>query len=183
MAWMASFCRGLTRFCCSCFSSEADNSDTSEKAPLLSKGSSKPEAVVVQPRINKSTVQPRIEPPKLINKSWYHGSISEQEAEHRLGSVAKGIRAKGTFLVYCDSSTSTCVLRVFKKHQRRCRIRDRGGSEFVLEVESEETATLNPKSHSSVIELIKHHKGLSGTPIKLSETESVRLRDCATVPS
>ena len=154
-------------FCCFSRPREQPDESDSEETPLFKppKEPSKPESPVVQPK---------------ISKPWYHGSISKEEAEYRLESVSTGLRAKGTFLVYFDSSGY--VLLVFKKRLHRCRIRDRGGSKFVLEVESADSETLNPESHSSVTELVKYHKGLSGKPIKLSRTESVKLRDYATVP-
>ena len=156
----------------SCFSDSSDNRETrtgsaaGEKTPLVGDGSSKP----------ASPTQQR------ISKAWYHGSISKEEAELRLRSVTGGRRSKGTYLVYSDSDYEPgYILLVYKSgRQHRCKIRDIGDSRFVLEVEAEEAA-MNPRAHSSVNKLISYHSGLFGNTIKLSRTDSVKLRDYATM--
>ena len=87
---------------------------------------------------------------------WYHGNISDDEAESRLRRGCGG--KHGTYLVY-DSPSSRDVLLIYYKPEGE--IKKLGiKTQFVLENNTE-------TPHKDVRSLIKHHRGVTGKAVKL----------------
>ena len=106
-----------------------------------------------------------------VNKRWYHGNISHEEAESRLRRGCGG--KDGTYLVY-DSPSSRegsymYVLLIYYKPERE--IKKLGiKTQFVLENNTE-------TPHKDVCSLIKHHRGVTGKAVKLQGGGKVTLSE------
>lgn len=115
-----------------------------------------------------------------IGKKWYHGGISDDEAEFRLKSVA---RDNGDYLVYDSNQLvgrrGEYVLLVFFEGKcHRWKISRRRDGMYVLGKDGP-----GVKSYESVRELIKHHRGLvNSKPLKLEYGGTVKLANYAYVP-
>ena len=106
-----------------------------------------------------------------VNKRWYHGNISHDEAESRLRRGCGG--KDGTYLVY-DSPSSRkgsymYVLLIYYKPEGE--IKKLGiKTQFVLENNTE-------TPHKDVRSLIKHHRGVTGKAVKLQGGGKVTLSE------
>ena len=147
---------------CSCLQ---DDSEGDDRAPLLNS---------VVPRRNFQSVQEVEGAP--IGKKWYHGGISDDEAEFRLKSVAE---TNGDYLVYDSSRRGEYILLVF--YDRRClrwRISRRRDGRYIVGRD-----VPGVESYESVRMLIKHHRGLMNSkPLKLEHGGTVKLANYAFVP-
>ena len=105
------------------------------------------------------------------DKTWYHGNISDKEANVRLMNGAKGVN--GSYLVYNNpSQKEQLILLVYYKGEGvRWKIQNvQEGGMFVLGDDGPDV----PK-YRDVKELIKDHRGISGKPIKMENNEVVTL--------
>lgn len=107
------------------------------------------------------------------DKRWYHGGITDAEADRAIRS--SGISKNGLYLVY-DNPTARreYVLLVYVDNElHRFRIiRRRRDNQFVLGKD-----TPGAKAHESVRKLIKYHRGLNGKPLMLEDGRRVKLGD------
>ena len=110
------------------------------------------------------------------DKRWYHGGITDAQADYRLRSVTT---KDGTYLVY-DNPTArgeyVLVVSVGGKLHRWRIIRRSSDNKFVLGKDSP-----GARAHESVRKLIKYHRGLNGKPIMLEHGGRVILNDYAYV--
>ena len=104
------------------------------------------------------------------DKTWYHNSISDQEANERLMNGAKGVN--GSYLVYNNpSQRKQLILLVYHKGEGvRWKIQNTQEGMFILGDDGPDV----PK-YKNVRELIKDHRGISGKPIKMANGEVVTL--------
>jgi len=112
-----------------------------------------------------------------IGKKWYHGGISDGEAEYRLRSVAGG---NGDYLVYDGKRRgSEYILLVFYEGKcLRWRISRRRDGRYILGRDRP-----GVESYESVRMLIKHHRGLiNSKPLKMERGGTVKLANYAFVP-
>ena len=112
-----------------------------------------------------------------IGKRWYHGGITDDEAEYRLKSVARG---NGDYLVYdAGRNRGEYVLLVF--YEGRClrwTIRRRRDGRYIVGLDGPDV-----ESYESVRQLVKHHRGLiNSKPLKLEHGGTVKLANYAYVP-
>jgi hypothetical protein len=111
-----------------------------------------------------------------IGKKWYHGGISDDEAEFRLKSVAEN---NGDYLVYDSSRRGEYILLVF--YDRKClrwKISRRRDGRYIVGRD-----VPGVESYESVRMLIKHHRGLiNSKPLKLEHGGTVKLANYAFVP-
>ena len=112
-----------------------------------------------------------------IGKKWYHGGISDEEAEYRLKSVAEG---NGDYLVYDGGRRGEYVLLVY--YEGRCHrwkiSRRRHDGRYIVGRDGP-----GVESYESVRVLVKHHRGLiNSKPLKLEHGGSVKLANYAFVP-
>ena len=147
---------------CSCLSSDGGTDES--QAPLLG-GSTK----------SYEHVQEVEGAP--IGKKWYHGGISDEEAEYRLKSVAEG---NGDYLVYDGGRRGEYVLLVY--YEGRCHrwkiSRRRRDGRYIVGRDGP-----GVESYESVRVLVKHHRGLiNSKPLKLEHGGSVKLANYAFVP-
>ena len=113
-----------------------------------------------------------------IGKRWYHGGISNDEAEYRLKSVARG---NGDYLVYdAGNNRGEYVLLVFYEgrcHRWKIRRRKADGR-YIVGMDAP-----GVESYESVRQLVKHHRGLvNSKPLKLEHGGTVKLANYAYVP-
>ena len=150
----------------SVFSCLNDSSGQSERNPFL-------ESVGVPQRNFQSVEEVEGAP---IGKKWYHGRISDDEAEYRLKSVAK---RDGDYLVYDSDRRGEYILLVF--YERKClrwKISRKRDGRYIVGRDRP-----GVESYESVRMLIKHHRGLMNSkPLKLEHGGSVKLADYAYVP-
>ena len=116
----------------------------------------------------------------LEEKRWYHGNISHDEAESRLrrGCGGKG----GTYLVY-DNPSSRKGSYMYKlpayyqediiKELEINRVKLEGEKFGYVLGEGGPGAIV----HSSVKELVKYHRGLTGVPIQLRDGRKFKLTE------
>lgn len=144
---------------CSCLK------DDDDRAPLLES--------VIPPRNFQSVQEVEGAP---IGKKWYHGGISDDEAEYRLKSVAEG---NGDYLVYDSSRRGEYILLVY--YERKClrwKISRRRDGRYIIGRDGP-----GVQSYESVRMLIKHHRGLvNSKPLKLEHGGTVKLANYAFVP-
>ena len=147
---------------CSCFSGQEEEI---ESRPFLD--SSSPQAFE-----NVEDI-----PSAPTDKKWYHGGITDSQANFRLRSVA-GEGRNGTYLVYDNPSRrGEYVLLVYKNGElHRWRIIRRKDNKYVL---GEDTP--DARAHDTVRKLIKYHRGINGKPILLEHGGRVTLGDYAYV--
>ncbi len=106
-------------------------------------------------------------------KTWYHGQISNQEADYRLRSAAGG--TDGSYLVYDNPiERGQYVLLVYHKDDLlRWKIRTtRPDGMYILGNDVVRYRTIR--------ELIKAHRGITGKPIKMEGGGALTLRKCRT---
>lgn len=110
-----------------------------------------------------------------VEKKWYHGGISDDEAEYRLKSAAQG---NGDYLVY-DGNRGEYVLLVFYEGRlHRWQIRRRRDGRYIVGTDGP-----GVESYESVRQLIKHHRGIMNSkPLKLERGGTVKLANYAYVP-
>ena len=112
-----------------------------------------------------------------IGKKWYHGGISDYEAELRLKSVAQG---NGDYLVY-DAAYPRgeyILLVYFAGKCHRWKITRRRDGRYVVGRDGP-----GVESYESVRQLIKHHRGLiNSKPLKLEHGGTIKLANYAYVP-
>lgn len=107
-------------------------------------------------------------------KKWYHGGITYREAEYRLRSSSLSVD-DGTYLVYDNPmKRGEYVLLVYCKGRfyKWKIIRRPSDGMYVL---GENRPGV--KTYKSVSKLIKHHRGVTGKPIKLEHGGTVKLND------
>ena len=106
-----------------------------------------------------------------VNKRWYHGNISHDEAESRLRRGCGG--KDGTYLVYDSPSNREgsymYVLLIYYKPEGEIKKLGIKG-QFVLENNTE-------TPHKDVRSLIKHHRGVTGKAVKLQGGGKVTLSE------
>ena len=112
------------------------------------------------------------------DKKWYHGSITDAQAEYRLRSVPQ---KDGTYLMYDNPAArgEYILLVTVNRQQHRWRIVKRGSDGMFVLGE----ATPGALGHESVRKLIKYHRGVTGKPIMLKHGGRVVLGDYAYVDS
>lgn len=112
-------------------------------------------------------------PPKFENvqdiegaptdKSWYHGNITNDEADYRLKAGARG--HNGSYLVYDNPLRKGEYILIVhyqhKNHRYKISRRKRDG-QYILGQDGPGVV-----GHDSVRDLIHHHRGVTGKPIKL----------------
>ena len=112
-----------------------------------------------------------------IGKKWYHGGISDEEAEYRLKSVARG---NGDYLVY-DSGRRRGEYILLVYYDGKChrwKITRRRDGRYVVGGDGP-----GVESYESVRQLVKHHRGLiNSKPLKLEHGGTIKLADYAYVP-
>ena len=108
-------------------------------------------------------------------KQWYHGSITNDEAEYRLRTTA---REDGNYLVYDfyddnGPAYGNYILLVFcGRKLYPWKISRRQDGKFILG----EDNTKMVESYASVRELIKAHRGVTGKPLaRLADGRLVKL--------
>ena len=146
---------------CSCFQGEADE----ETERLLDDSNS------------RSFERVQDIPGAPTEKKWYHGGITDAEANYRVRSVAaKG--GNGTYIVYDNPSRKgEYVLLVYKDGElHRWRIIKRKDNKYVLGEDKP-----GVRAHDTVRKLIKYHRGINGKPIMLEHGGRVTLGDYAYV--
>lgn len=108
------------------------------------------------------------------NKKWYHGGISHREAEYRLRRSSPPVE-DGMYLVYDNpAKRHEYVLLVYSQgsfYKWRI-IRRRSDGQYVLGEDGP-----GVKTYKSVSKLIKHHRGMTGKPMKLEHGGTVKLTD------
>ena len=112
------------------------------------------------------------------DKKWYHGGITDAQADFRLRSVTQ---KDGTYLVYDNPAArgEYILLVTVNRQQHRWRIvKRRSDDMFVLG-----EAAPGARGHESVRKLIKYHRGVTGKPIMLEHGGRVVLGDYAYVDS
>ncbi|MGI9283410.1 MAG: SH2 domain-containing protein [Endozoicomonas sp.] len=106
-------------------------------------------------------------------KRWYHGNISDEEAESRLRRGCGG--KDGTYLVY-DSPEHEGEYRIFiynKRDVQKLTITKR----FTPKIGDQYNLSGHEQWHETLKELIKYHRGLTGTPLELENGSRVRLSE------
>ena len=107
-------------------------------------------------------------------KKWYHGGISDYEAERRIRASSPSVE-DGTYLVYDNpSKKNEYVLLVYRQgrlYKWRI-IRRRSDGQYVLGEDGPDV-----KTYRSVSKLVKHHRGMTGKPMKLEHGGTVKLGD------
>ena len=107
------------------------------------------------------------------DKKWYHGRISDHEAEHRLRSSPSV--EDGMYLVYDNPlKRNEYVLLVYSQgslYKWRI-IRRQSDDQYVLGEDG-----LGVKTYKSVRKLIKHYRGITGKPMRLKDGGTVKLGD------
>ena len=119
----------------------------------------------------------------LEEKRWYHGNISDEEAESRLRRGCGG--KDGTFLVYDNPSGREGSYKLPVYYQ--------GQEDFIKELEINRMKHITDEGekfgyvlgeggtgaivHSSVKELVKYHRGLTGVSIQLKDGRKVKLTE------
>ena len=142
--------------CASCFS--AEDEETGQIRPLI--GSSGPAFERVAHKKGAPT-----------DKKWYHANISNDEAERRLRSAGRGI--DGAYLVYDNPRKSGEYVLIVLKSNRvyRWKICQRkSDKQYVLGDD-----VPGSEGYTTVRELIKAHRGVTGKPIKTDGGLSITL--------
>ena len=117
------------------------------------------------------------------DKRWYHGPIDHWEAKNRLKN-APGV-TDGTYLVYDNpKKEGEFFLLVFQKGSvHRFCIEQPAEGKFIL-CDRHNPSIVNRVEHSSVRELIRYHRGISGRPLHLEEGRGVlKLTDYVVMQS
>ena len=155
-------CRQIYDLLCCYLKNDSDGGD---RTPILPR---------VVPQRNFQSVREVKGAP--IGKKWYHGGISDDEAEYRLKSVAEG---NGDYLVYDSNRRGEYILLVF--YDRKClrwKISRRRDGRYI--VGRDEPGV---ESYENVRMLIKRHRGLiNSKPLKLESGGTVKLSNYAFVP-
>ena len=154
---MGNFCAWLKKLINS-------NSDTSsdERRPLIT---SRPAATSTG--ANPTLMTPNYGAP--TGEDWYHGKLKDREAELTMQDNAMGIY--GAFLVYDDPQRKDAYKVIAHKDGvlHRFFIRRRQDNlKF-------EMLGQDDKCFSQVKELIHHYRGVTGTPLKLPNGETLAL--------
>ena len=143
--------------------SELDSPDPKPKITVTSEPRNEGNAHQVTPKFN-TIIIPEFEGAPTA-KQWYHGSITNDEAEDRLKTTAK---EDGNYLVYDfydenGPAYGNYILLVYcgrKLYPWKISLRQDG--RFIL---GEEDNTKRVKSYASVRKLIKAHRGTNGKPL------------------
>ena len=156
------FCKSL---CCTCFDGSDEREE--ERQPFIRKAPPGPAGV--------EKVVDDVGAP--TDKKWYHGGITDAQAEYRLRSVTQ---KDGTYLVYDNPAArgEYILLVTVNRKQHKWRIVKRRDGMFVLG-----EAAPGTRGHESVRKLIKYHRGVTGKPIMLEHGGRVVLGDYAYVDS
>ena len=114
------------------------------------------------------------------DKDWYHGGITDQEADRRLRSVTIGgdklanwSKYDGTYLVYDNPGRrDEYILLVFYRGDLcKWKISRRSSDgQYILGDDGPDVI-----GHETVRKLIKYHRGATGKPIKLQHGGTVTL--------
>ena len=105
------------------------------------------------------------------DKKWYHGGITDAEANRLIPVVC----SNGLYLVYdCPTSKRDYVLlvKVDNELHRFKIIKRRSDNKYVLGKDTQGTL-----GHETVRKLIKYHRGLTGKPLILNDGRRVVLGD------
>ena len=132
--------------CCACFRTALD-----ETRPLLNEP--------IPPKFEK--VQDVEGAP--VDKSWYHGKITNDEADYRIRVGARG--HNGSYLVYDNPyKRGEYILIVYyqRKNHRWKISRRKSDGQYILGEDGPGVI-----GYDSVKDLIHHHRGVTGKPIKL----------------
>lgn len=100
-----------------------------------------------------------------MEKKWYHGRISDEEADFRLKVGADG--HDGSYLVYDNPRKRGDYVLLVVHEQRlfRWKISKRKtDSKYILGMDGSGVI-----GHDTVKDLIHHHRGVRGKPIKLED--------------
>ena len=108
------------------------------------------------------------------NKRWYHGGITDREADARMKSAtADGSDSDGTYLVYDNPRREGgyILLAHHRGELHRWRIsKRRSDNMYILGRDGPDV-----KGFETVRKLIHHHRGITGFPIKLEHGGAVKL--------
>ena len=114
----------------------------------------------------------------LEEKRWYHGNISDDEAESRLRRGCGG--KDGTYLVYDSPSSHKGSYKLPVYYQGEIikeleinRVKHEGEKFVYVLGEGGPGAIV----HSSVKELVKYHRGLTAEAIQLKDGRKVKLTE------
>ena len=116
-----------------------------------------------------------------MDKRWYHGNISDEEAESRLRRGCGG--KDGTYLVYDNPSGREGSYMYVLAYYQGDIIKEPEMEINRLKCEGEKFGYVLGEGgpgaivHSSVKELVKYHRGLTGVPIQLKDGRKVKLTE------
>ena len=98
-----------------------------------------------------------------VDRSWYHGKITNDEADYRIKAGARG--HNGSYLVYDNPRKrgEYILIVYYKRKNHRWEIsRRKSDGKYILGRDGPGVI-----GHDSVRDLIHNHRGLTGKPIKL----------------
>ena len=118
--------------------------------------------------------QEELPPPGApVDKKWYHHGISHEEAKRGLRSTSTSSE-NGVYLVYDNpkSRGNYILLAIYNGNYMRWDINRKRNGTYILGRDGP-----GVKSHRSVRELIKYHRGTFGKPIQMQQGGTLKLNN------